>query len=165
MIASDRVRKRQAGLAPTARATGREKLELYSPRATARAYAGLFERAAALVDGGRVALLDATFSRADERKHALAFAAECGVPALLVETRCADAVARRRLERRTRAGDDASDAGPDLVAQSAAWFEPVLEWPADARLTLATDTPGWRTRLTRDPTFRAFAARAKRGGA
>jgi hypothetical protein len=163
VIASDRVRKRQAGIAPTERVTGAAQRALYSAQASARAYAGLFERAAALLDGGRAAILDATFSRADERKRALAFAAERGAPALLVETRCPDAIVRERLARRAAANTDVSDAGPELLAQSAAWFEPVVEWPGHARIVAASDAPGWRTRLAREPALRALTARVRGG--
>ncbi len=163
VIASDRVRKRLAGVGPNERLRGAAQRELYSAKSTARAYAGLFERAASVLDGGRAAILDATFSRADERKRALEFAALRGVPALLVETRCADLVAHARLARRAAADTDASDAGPDLLAQSGAWFEPVLEWPSDAHVVAASDAPGWRTRLAREPVLRALRARVRRG--
>ncbi len=163
VIASDRVRKRQAGIAPTERVRGEAQRALYSAAASARAYAGLFDRAAPLLAAGRAAILDATFSRAEERKRALAFAAERGVPALLVETRCAEAEVRARLERRAAADTDASDAGPELLARSAGWFEPVTEWPADARIVAASDAPGWRARLSREPALRALRARLRGG--
>ena len=60
VIASDRVRKRQANLAPTAHASAGLDSGLYDPTRRERVYAGLLERAAPVLASGRSALLDAT---------------------------------------------------------------------------------------------------------
>ena len=140
VISSDRVRKRQAGLAPTARGDA----ELYGAERTRRTYAGLLERALPVVRSGRPALLDATWASVRLRAPLRAFAAEHGLRAFFVETVCAASVARERLAARARAGTDPSDAGPDRYEPSAAGFEPPREWPAAARAQIATDHRSWR---------------------
>ena len=147
VIASDRVRKRLAGLAPTARSGDRLDQGLYDPAHGERVYAGLLERAAPVLDSGRIALLDATWSRAADRERARRFARERGARAFLIETRCAASVARERLARREAQGADPSDAGPDFHARSAARFEPPEEWPAAELRVVQTDRDDWRTAL------------------
>jgi hypothetical protein len=140
VISSDRVRKRQAKLAETARGHG----ELYTEERTRRTYSGMLERALPVVSSGRIAILDATYARAALRAELLRWAGEHGLRAVLVETVCAAEVALARLAARARRGSDPSDAGPELHAASAAGFEPPSEWPASARAVIATDAEGWR---------------------
>jgi hypothetical protein len=143
VIASDRTRKAFAGLAPESRAQAGEGALLYSDAMTARVYAGLLARAAPVIASGRVAILDATFSRAEQRGAARQFAREAGVRALLVEVRCEPSVARERVALRAERGGDPSDAGPERVAPSRAAFEPTHEWPAADRVQIDTDHEAW----------------------
>ncbi len=141
VIASDRVRKRQAELPADARGHS----ELYTDERTEAAYAGLLERAAPVVLSGRVAILDATYARASTRRELWTWAADHALRAFLIETRSAEPVARARLAARTRAGRDPSDAGAELYASSVAGFEPPDELPPDARALVDTDEPRWRS--------------------
>jgi hypothetical protein len=147
VIASDRVRKRQAGLAPTARVNTGLDAGLYAPARNARMVDGLLERAAPVLASGRSALLDATWSRAADRARARAFAQASGVPVFFVEARCAASVAHERLARREAAGNDASDAGPAFYARSVERFEPPQEWPAGQHRVVHTDRGDWRREL------------------
>jgi predicted kinase len=147
VIASDRVRKRLAGLAPTARSRDAVDQGLYTPAHGERVYAGLLERAAPVLASGRSALLDATWSRAADRDAAQRFAHEHAARVWLVETRCAAEVALARLARREALGADPSDAGPGFYAQSAARFEPPSEWPADRLRSVRMDRDDWRMAL------------------
>jgi len=135
-ISSDVVRRR-SGAAP-----------VYSERAKETIYKSLLERAKPVLESGRVAILDATFDRARRRAQVLRFAATQGVPALLLETRCPPWITLARLARRQAAGQDPSQAGPELYAWSAAHFEPPDEWPAAFRRSLWTHRP-WRGALRR----------------
>jgi len=153
VISSDRVRKRLAGRAPTGRPGPSEAgygRGIYTPEHTRRTYAALLERAEPVAASGRVAVLDATYARAELREDVRSWAEARGWPALLVEVRCAPEVARRRLARRRAEARDPSDAGPELHARSAAAFEPVEDWPAARRCAVDTDVPGWERRLRGD---------------
>ncbi len=138
-VASDRVRKRLAGLEPTARTGAGVDEGLYHPEQTRRVYEALFERAEDLVASGRTALLDASFTTRSQRAMARAWAEQRGVRARLIEVRCELEQARQRLEARARAGKDPSDAGPDFLATSLARFEPPEEWPVGDREVVRTD--------------------------
>jgi hypothetical protein len=100
-----------------------------------------------VLDSGRVAILDATWARADHRAAARRLAARLGVPARCAIAHCTAEVARERLARRAREGRDASDAGPELHAESVLAFEPLAEWPAAECAEVHTDREGWRDAL------------------
>ena len=149
VIASDRVRKRLAGLAPTDRAAAGPERGIYTTERTERVYAGLVVRAVPVVASGRVAILDATFATRAHRRRAREAADAQGVAVRFVETRCPPAVARERLARRAAAGTDPSDAGPELHARSLARFEPIAPEEGIPADVLDTADPAWRDELAR----------------
>lgn len=117
-LAADRVRKELAGAA----ATDRLGEPGYSPERVAAVYAELRSRAAEWLRAGEHVVLDATFLSADERAAAAALAAECGAAFRVMHCTCPDPELRRRLERRSAAGTDPSDAGLAIYErQRAAW--------------------------------------------
>ena len=142
VIASDRVRKRLAGVAPTARIGGAWQSGAYTAEQTERTYAGAARARAARARVG---------ARRDPRRHVSGAARgatrrcssprKLGVAVAFVEVRCAPDVARERLARRAAAGTDPSDAGPELYAASAREFESPTEWPEQSRAVIDTD-PG-----------------------
>jgi hypothetical protein len=147
VLRSDLTRKRLAGLAPGERAGAAPGAGLYDDARTGQVYAALLESAAPVVGSGRVCVIDASYACAERRSHVRAWAAARGVPALLVETRCPEPLARERLARRETAGSDPSDAGPGLLAWSLGHFEPPAEWPARDRVAISTAAPDWRAAL------------------
>ncbi len=145
VISSDRVRKQLAELPPSSRVRALPDEGFYAPEAVERTYAALFERARPVVDSGRVAILDATFSRRHHRAMAADLAAELGVGQRMIEVRCAPEIARTRLARREAKGASASDAGPAFYERSVARFEPVEE--SERLHVVRTDVDGWRGSL------------------
>jgi aminoglycoside phosphotransferase family enzyme/predicted kinase len=147
VLASDRVRKALAGLAPEAHAPAEPDAGLYAPASRERTYRALLERAEPALASGRLVVLDATWSRRAERDAARSLARRLGAAAWLVRVDCAEATARERVAGRAARGADPSDAGPERVGPSRREFEPVTEWPRETCLELATDAPDWRARL------------------
>lgn len=145
VIASDRVRKHLAGLSVEDRSGAAGGL--YEDAAKDAVYAALLERAEAVLDGGRVAILDATYASRAHRDAVAAFARARGLGVTIVETVCDAATARARLEERARRGRSASDAGPDRYDQSVAEFEPIAPRDGVAVHRIATHEPGWRRRI------------------
>ncbi len=146
VIASDRVRKRLAGLPLTAPFEAGMDPELYGPERVEAVYGALLPRAAPVVDSGRVAVLDASYDRASRRAAARRWAQARGVPFWIVETRCAEPVVLARLARRRAAGQDPSDAGPELYRAKAAQYESVEADAPGEHVVIHTDAAGWRTR-------------------
>lgn len=145
VIASDRVRKARLGLDPTERLDAGVDAGAYAPEARAAVYEAMLERAGAAVDSGRGVVLDATFSERAMRDHARAWAERRGARCVFVHTRCDPEIVRTRLAARQARGDDASDAGPELLDESLRRWE-ALEagdpWPDADRATLDTGEPG-----------------------
>lgn len=146
-IASDRVRKKLAGLAPETHATSHAGAGIYTEAQTSAVYAGLLERAGPILASGRSAILDATFSRSDQREAAIGFARARDVPVLVLETRCRAEVALARLAERERRGTDPSDAGPDFYAESTARFASVAVPSGVHHVAVDTESDAWPDEL------------------
>ena len=112
VVSTDRVRKRQLGLAPAERPTPGLAARVYTVEEQQKVYEALHERARPVVGSGRTAVLDGTFSRREERHRARRVARDLGARIFFVETRCSARVALARLRRRAGDGADPSDAGP-----------------------------------------------------
>jgi aminoglycoside phosphotransferase family enzyme/predicted kinase len=141
-IVSDRVRKVLAGLPAIGRSEISAKSEtftldvdqgIYEHDQTERVYRALLERAAPVLDGGRTAILDASFSRRVHREAARNWAMDRGVPIRLIEVCCDPQIAAKRLAVREREGADPSDAGPEFLPISRSRFESPDEWPESDR--------------------------------
>ncbi|MBW2287483.1 MAG: AAA family ATPase [Deltaproteobacteria bacterium] len=147
VVASDRVRKRLAGLDPGTRATAAAGDGIYDDASTRRVYRALLERARPIVESGRCAILDATYSRREQREAVMRWANERGLDAFLLEARCEASETRRRLFEREQDPERISDAGVDFHAESTRRFEPTDEWPAERRALIRTDLPNWQATL------------------
>ena len=126
MLRTDEVRKELAGLAVDQPAPAAFGAGIYTERATARTYEEVLRRAAVALGTGETVVLDASFTLATWREQARVVAAETSSD--LVELRC-DAppeVAAERIRRRAAAGQDPSDATPEIAAALAAATAP---WP------------------------------------
>jgi predicted kinase len=126
----------------------------YSDDARSAVYARMLAEAQHVVSSGRVAILDATYSRRAWRESALGWARNAGCPAILVEVVAPRDEVIERLSERQRAGNDASEAGPGLYDAMRAEREPLDEWPADRCTRIDTSASDWRE------TVRNFAAAA-----
>jgi aminoglycoside phosphotransferase family enzyme/predicted kinase len=136
VLASDRMRKREAGLAPTARG----EAALYDRQHRDRTYAQLAQGAAEILETGRSVILDATFSQRRWRQLAAATARATNASYLFVEASCADrGVLRARLAGR-RDGDSVSDARQDLLDAFLREHEPVTPADPGPRVTIDTGT-------------------------
>lgn len=142
VVCSDRVRERLAALRSI------EDDALYDERHKKAVYDGLFERAAAVLESGRPAILDASFDRVERRQRAIELAREWDCSVVLVETVCAPEIARMLLAERQARDDDPSDAGPERYAPSERAFEPIEGVPAWAHWVIDTGrSAGWLDEL------------------
>lgn len=144
IVASDRVRKRLAGLSAGERADADWESGLYTAEWTQAAYDALLERAEPVCASGRVAVLDATYARSALRHQAASWTLARGLRPFLVEVTCSREEALKRLARRKALAGDPSDAGPELYDPSARRFEAIAAWPAAERFRIQTDRAGWR---------------------
>jgi predicted kinase len=121
-IRADVERKRLAGLKPLQRGAAPA---LYGAAMTAATYKRLGRLAAAVLQAGYLAILDATFLRRAQRDAARRVAAEQGAATLLLHFDAAADVLRRRVHDRAACGTDASDADVKVLAAQMRTAEPL----------------------------------------
>ncbi len=137
LLSSDRLRKEAAGLDPTAPAGAGYRQELYRPETTSRVYAELRARAATLLAQGESVVLDASWTSAEERAHAVELADRAAAELVRIRCDAPAAVAAARIQHR---GVTASDADADIAAAMARDAE---AWPE--AVTVPTDIPEARS--------------------
>lgn len=108
VVRSDVERKRHAGIALEQRMPAGS----YSPEASAKVYAAFMARAERVLRAGHSVVLDAVFSKPEERTAAEALAAKVGVPFHGIWLDVPKDVAQQRVAARK---GDASDATPEVV--------------------------------------------------
>jgi aminoglycoside phosphotransferase family enzyme/predicted kinase len=119
VVSSDRTRKTQAGLAPTAPAGP----GAYTHEARDRTYGEIIRRAGQVLESGRGVILDATFAASGWRQRAAAAAGAANATFVWVEARCSREVLRQRLIARAP-GSSSSDAGASLLETFVRDYEP-----------------------------------------
>ncbi|MBV8617620.1 MAG: AAA family ATPase [Curvibacter sp.] len=109
-LRSDVERKRLFGLEALqdSRTLG---LDIYTPEATQRTFDTLFDGAVKALAAGFPVIVDAVFSRRDERQRFRRLAQSLGLPFALLDCRAEPAELRRRVQWRQQQGGDASEAG------------------------------------------------------
>ncbi|GGR84137.1 hypothetical protein GCM10010269_24110 [Streptomyces humidus] len=132
LLSSDRVRKELAGIPAEQSASAGYGEGLYTAEWTARTYAALLDRAAALLSAGESVVLDATWSDAAQREAVRRVAERTSADLVALHCHVPQDVSAARLS--TRASGP-SDAGLDIAAAMAA-REPA--WPE----AVAVDTGG-----------------------
>lgn len=138
-VRSDVERKRQHGLAATARSGSALNEGLYTAEAGARTYDRLAELARAIVGAGHTVILDATFLRRAQRERMQALAAELRVPFLILAFGASEATLRERIVAREQAGVDASEAGLAVLEHQLASAEPLAAEEQAQALVINTD--------------------------
>jgi hypothetical protein len=133
-------RKRLFGLTAEQRSGSGVGSGLYTPEASTRTYARLREIAAAVMDGGYTALLDATFLRREERTASRQLA-RGRWPFLLLVATAPEAVLRDRVLQRHAEARDASEADLHVLERQLATQEPLSPEEAEAALFIDTALP------------------------
>ena len=91
-----------------------------------------------MLAGGYGVIVDATFLRRADRARLGSLAAEAGLRALLIQCEAPPTVLRARIMKRQRAGDDASEAGTDVLAWQETRSESVT--PDESFVVIRADT-------------------------
>jgi aminoglycoside phosphotransferase family enzyme/predicted kinase len=138
-VRSDVERKRLAGLTAHEHRPAAVGADLYAPATTQATYERLRSAAAAIVDAGFAAIVDATFQRRAERRALRQRAQSLGARFALIVCSAPPAVLRARVAARLARGADASDATLEVLAAQLAAFEPVADDEADVVFRLDTD--------------------------
>ncbi|MGW4546665.1 AAA family ATPase [Streptomyces violaceorubidus] len=126
LLSSDRLRKEMAGLSAQQTAAADYGEGLYTPEWTARTYAGLLDRAAALLAIGESVVVDATWVDSAQREAARRTAEIADADLVALHCHVPGDVAAARLRSRTPGASDADlDVADAMSAQEQPWPEAV----------------------------------------
>ncbi len=125
LLSSDEVRKSLAGVDPDVHAYAPPGEGIYSSDMTDRTYAELLRLARSALAAGESVVLDASWTRADERAAARGITEDIGAVVVELECELDSQVAAARIAVRMGT-DDRSDATPEIAAHLRALREP---WP------------------------------------
>jgi hypothetical protein len=137
LINSDAVRKQLAGA--TERNIVPYQAGIYSEAMTRKTYARMMAMAQEQVLSGAGAILDATFSRRENRQDVLRLAETLKAPLVAVRCFASDKTTRERLERRAREGKDLSDGRWEIYERQKQTYEPMDEFSPASLLELNTE--------------------------
>lgn len=132
-LRSDIERKRLAGVDDRARTGSALGEGMYSKDFTARVYAYLACAVDDILSGGYTPIVDATFSRREDRDTFRKLAVRLGAPACLIHCHASHEVLRSRITQRGREGRDASEADVNVLEWQREHSEPVA---ADEHFTV-----------------------------
>jgi predicted kinase len=141
VLASDLIRKELTGVDP-----GEHRYEeygegIYTPDISARTYEELLSRARSLLLEGRSVILDAAFLRRDNRRAARKLARNTGAQFTCLSLQIDDATARARIDERSKAGDNPSDALWHVYTGQKRRFQKPSEVPAERLIVLDAKRP------------------------
>ncbi|MEU8575210.1 AAA family ATPase [Streptomyces asoensis] len=126
LLSSDRMRKELASIPAERSAAAGYGEGLYTPERTARTYAALLDRAAALLSAGESVVLDATWSDSAQREAARRVADRTGADLVPLRCHVPREVSAARLRARTSGPSDAdAGIGAAVAAAEHAWPEAV----------------------------------------
>ncbi len=135
-LRSDIERKRLAGLKPLERSE--EKGALYSREISRQTYQRLLDLASLCLAGGMTVIVDATFLKRCNRKLFIDLAAARQAPYRILRFFASEELLMERVQRRSQAGNDASDADTAVLASQ---LEQVEQLSADEEsMAMAVNT-------------------------
>ncbi|MCC7423995.1 MAG: AAA family ATPase [Planctomycetaceae bacterium] len=140
-LRSDVERKRLSGLKSLDRSRSGLGTDLYSTEATSRTYERLLDRARSILCSGRCVIVDATFLRRSDRDEFRRLAVELRTPWLILDFEAPVDVLRQRIERRARAGGDASEATVAVLEQQLTQREPLDDEERAHAILVETTAP------------------------
>jgi hypothetical protein len=138
---SDVVRKTHAGLSPQTPHHVAYGTDLYSPAASHATYAILTERAQQALERGESIILDAAFSRHEDRHRIATLAQARGADFFVVECWAPVPVLQERLGQRAQATNVISDGRLDIFAEFQRHYEPVQASEGTHHVRLDTQQP------------------------
>ncbi len=149
-VRSDAVRKQLAGVALQQTNSTPYQRGIYSVEMTKRTYRSLLDKARAIIDSGRWAILDATFAQRAQRLEAEALAHSLGTGFGIIYCTASRSELANRLDKRSRLHLDISDATQEVLDEQLRRFEapqpdegPIFQW------TGTEDVGPWLVGLSR----------------
>lgn len=112
---------------------------IYSPTMTVKTYDAMAREAERALRAGHSVIVDATFTRREQRARFIRLAERAKAPLLVIRCMSSDAVSAERLDSRAAAGVDISDGRWEVYVAQKTAYEPMNEIAAPWRLDLCTE--------------------------
>jgi hypothetical protein len=135
-IRSDVERKRLYGIDANESASASPNAGIYTPEATLKTYARLYELAGVIIEAGYPVIIDAAFLRRDERERFQQLAQQHQVSFVILDIRAPEHVLRQRISKRR---NDVSDATLDVLGQQLASQELLSDDEQNHGITINTE--------------------------
>ena len=139
VISSDRVRKEIMGMAPTERRYDDFDKGIYTKEVTEKTYRELLARGEKIVKSGKIAILDASFSKRRLRELVLQAAEDLGIQFYFIQTKADEETMKQRLLERESSGESISDARLEMFGRFKEGFEEPEELPRGGYFVINTD--------------------------
>jgi aminoglycoside phosphotransferase family enzyme/predicted kinase len=139
VISSDEVRKEIMDVGPTERRYEEFDKGIYSPNITDITYRELLNRGRRVIESGKIAILDASFSKRRYRQLLLQEAQALGIANYFIQTKANEETIRQRLIERESKGKSVSDARWEIFERFKEDFEEPSEVPRDKIIIVRTD--------------------------
>lgn len=140
-FASDRIRKKMAGLNITERAPEEQREELYSRSMSRKTYNALLEKMCEYIDKGESVILDATFSSSELREEFMEALEERRVDYFFIEAKASDETIAERLKQREKRNGVISDARLEDFEKLSSGYEVPREIGSDQLFSVSTEQP------------------------
>lgn len=124
---SDTTRKQMAGIQPESRVSEPFQQGLYSRQASLATYDELRRLASIELAAGQSVIIDACFTRAEERRFCAELAGRHGAAFVILHVSCNESENLRRLTERSESGRSISDGRAELLSSQRLEFETPLE--------------------------------------
>ena len=140
VISSDVTRKQLASISVTEHRFEEFNTGIYSAEFSRKTYDKMFSQAKDILSGGRSVILDASFSRAEERLKAKGLAEKLGTDFFVVECRLDAESIKQRLAERLKESTT-SDGRWEIYEPQKRQFEPVTETSPTNHVIIDTSAP------------------------
>ena len=136
--ASDRIRKKMAGIAPNKPSPEQVESHIYSEEMSQKTYEQLLDKGLQQLNAHHSVILDATFSSANKRKKLANKLEKAGFRHLFVQTKSSDELIKKRLSQREHKSGIVSDARLEHFDKLNSIFETPEEIPNDNLISIDT---------------------------
>ncbi len=140
VISSDITRKELASIPKTEHRFEEFDSGIYSPEFSRLTYDTMFTKAGELLSKDRPVIIDASFTRSEERQKAKELAQEAGADFFIVECRLDEGAIKKRLEERLKEGSVSDGRWEIFESQKKRW-KAVTEVPKERHLIIDASLP------------------------
>ncbi|GMQ96550.1 MAG: bifunctional aminoglycoside phosphotransferase/ATP-binding protein [Gammaproteobacteria bacterium] len=140
-IRSDIERKRLFGYRPTDESHSGQSAGIYTHEANRKTYEQLAMLSYTIIDAGWPVIVDAAFLKSEQRAQFKSICRSLPIPFAMLSVSATDEVLRQRISQRMAKGDDASEAGMDILDRQMHAIESLTDEEAMQAIAVTGTSP------------------------